>query len=96
MGSCSSSESSSRQEEAKVIQWSDSELAEVKSGCEAAVAESVPEWTTTQANYYCGCVVEEAAKRWPYEEYTVHENAFIQRLWEDGTAGVCYNTAEAM
>lgn len=86
--SCGSDDESSSSDSA-TISWSLSELNEAKSNCIVSAMNSNESITNSQASFYCGCVFEEAAKRWEFEDFILNESTYTQELNDDGTMRDC-------
>ena len=75
------------------VKWTTDQIIDSRVTCVASAKETVPTITDTMAMNYCACTLEEASKRWTYDDYLAHETTYTQVLVDDGTTAKCAKLA---
>jgi len=69
--------------------WSQAEIAQVRQGCVASAKQVRPTADDAAVILGCGCVVEDASKRWEFPDYIKNETTYTKNQMDDGTMSRC-------
>jgi hypothetical protein len=73
--------------------WSLEQISAAKQTCSSAALSSYSSMSSSYAMVYCGCMVESAALRWPYNDYARNEVSYTEQMLADGTVPRCLDSA---
>lgn len=74
--------------------WSAEQLSMSREYCSQSAMETDAAITEAQAATYCACAMEEASKRWTYDDFVSHEVSYTEILRQGGVLDKCSGAAE--
>lgn len=71
--------------------WTSYEISSTRSNCVNAALDMYPSMYSkyTNVTLFCGCMIEDASKRWSYNDYAMNEFAYSEQQQQDGTTQSC-------
>ena len=76
---------------ARLNEWNVEDLTAARSNCIETAIDYNSSLESKRANVslFCGCVLEDASRRWTFSDYVRNEYAYTQQQQEDGTMRRC-------
>ncbi len=75
--------------------WTVEQLGSAQSNCSNTASKVNSAVSSRDAILICGCVIEEASKKWPYDDFVKNEFAYTEAMSKDGTFERCRQRASA-
>jgi hypothetical protein len=71
--------------------WTSYEISSTRLNCVNAALDMYPSMYSkyTNVTLFCGCMIEDASKRWSYNDYAMNEFAYSEQQKYDGTFQSC-------